>query len=171
MVNVCEDISTYKLYVTLLKDQENRICARKEVKAGHRQREALPNTHHQQPAHPSHTPGRYVQMDCCPLGNLGTQRPPLEQRYLTANGHRKASAAEKQWRMDDARCVYCAAAENVFANCPVGNKTSHPQFTMRGAATNLQSNNPFNCPAHVAPPCPTLASSFGSCSVSYLSFN
>lgn len=109
MVLVFVKDKTTTQYVALLQKLNNNQQARKDDKAGTRMGSfTTPLVPSYPTGHPSFTPRGLAPMDLSTLRNLVTRRPPQDQRYIQINGRRKLALAEKQWRMDNGRCAFCA---------------------------------------------------------------
>lgn len=80
-------------------------------------------------------------MDLSALRNLCNASPTQDQQYVVISGRRNLSQAEKQWRMDNGRCTFCAESGHTFQQCTTGNQHNGPTFPIRGAATNLAADS------------------------------
>lgn len=142
MVTVFVEDKTYPQYVALLQKLDNNQRARKEDKAGIKMGSfTSPPTPSYSAGHPSFSPGGLAPMDLSALRNLGTPSPPQEQRYVQINGRRKLAPAEKQWRMDNGRCAFCAEAGHTFQQCPPGTQRGGRSFPLRVAEVATTPNN------------------------------
>jgi hypothetical protein len=102
--------------------------------------------------HSSLTPGGLAPMDLSATqwqNQNTTPRPPINLRHEVINGIKKTTPAEKAWRRANGRCDFCGEAGHAYMSCP--KKQTRPRYTMHGAATNIQPNNPF-AHAFVNPP-------------------
>lgn len=124
--------------ILTLTRMDNRIRARKAEKRGNT-RDTMGQFSAPSAFSPvsSFTPGGLAPMDLSFGRTSNLPRPPQDQRYTIVNGRRKLSEEEKQWRRSTGKCMFCAAPDHSYANCPSAPKKP----AMRGASTNL-SNTP-----------------------------
>lgn len=91
--------------------------------------------------HPSYSPGGLTPMDLSALQSFSS-RPAIEQRYTFIDGVRKTTPAERQWRRENNRCMYCAGSGHGFDNCPSANRPRKTKPSMTGAL--LEPNSKIN---------------------------
>lgn len=118
-------------YAFTLMKIDNQIRGRKaEQRASHN---TVFQTSPPASGHPSHVAGGFAPMDLSAIHTQVTSRPPLGERYVSNNGVRKLSHAEKLWRRSNFLCMYCAGADHKFNTCPTANRPKNNQPTLTGA--------------------------------------